>query len=178
MMSWLLLELKHTCCGDAVRSEHALKGSDAAIRFGFYSIFHAGKDKHKHFKEHRQIFSLNWDVYHGELENLLFPLKIRCLRQVMMLNNCWENTKWPYGYLSVTELQPTYVRSPIWGFDLQLTLSLDGLLMAIIAAACGPQSSIRSSAWLESNPVPEVAPKSFHLTWISHSITQHSLWGQ
>lgn len=55
--------------------------------------------------------------------------------------------------------------------DLQLTLSVDGLLMAIIAAAWGPKSSIRPSVYLESNPVPEVAPKSFHLTWISHSIT-------
>lgn len=67
---------------------------------------------------------------------------------------------------------------PNMGLDLQLSLSLDGLLMAIIAAACGPKSNIRPSLWLESNPVPEVAPKSFYLTWISHSITQHSLWGQ
>lgn len=67
---------------------------------------------------------------------------------------------------------------PNVGLDLQLTLSLDGLLMAIIAAAWGPKSSIRPSLWLESNPVPEAAPKSFRLTWISHPITQHSLWGQ
>lgn len=50
------------------------------------------------------------------------------------------------------------------GLDLQLSLSLDGLLMAIIVAARGPKSSIRPSLWLEPNLVPEVAPKSFCLT--------------
>lgn len=64
------------------------------------------------------------------------------------------------------------------GFDLQLSLSLNRGLMAIIAAVFGPVSSIRLSSGFKSKPVPEVAPKSFYVTWISHSIAQHSLRGQ
>lgn len=59
--------------------------------------------------------------------------------------------------------------------DLQLSLLLDGLLMAITAAAFAPKPSISLSLWLEPKLVPQVAPKSFYLTWISHSITQPSL---
>lgn len=80
-------------------------------------------------------------------------------------------------YLCVTELQPTCVWSNV-GLDLRLTRSLDGLLMAIITDASGAKSSIRPWVWFESTSVPEVGPKSFLLTWIYHSITQHSLWGQ
>lgn len=53
---------------------------------------------------------------------------------------------------------------PNVGLDLLLTWWLDGLLMAIIADASGPKLSIRPSVWLESTPVPEVAPESSLLT--------------
>ena len=61
------------------------------------------------------------------------------------------------------------------GLDLQLSLLLDGLLMAIIAV---PNQASDLHRGFESNPVPEVAPKSFYLTRVSLSITQQSLWGQ